>query len=227
MRVLALLLLVLSPLMEVENVKLTFPTQQHEIFVNYANDNFSQKLVYHNDMITADIKNSNYLDLGLNFRVLPQETYIARLDPQVRELILDLFHHSQWLTHYLNNVSNYLKRNIRYTDLDVPQDAEAVFINKRANCVGYANVMTVLLEAAGIKSRLIKGFYLEKGKKNTFIPIPHRWVEIHLPNNLKFFYDPQHQSFSANYIITRDDVNFKRVKKFNVFLVKKSKKVVN
>ena len=227
MKVLALFLLVFSPLLEVENIKLTFPTQQHEIFVNYANDNFSQKLVYHDDMITADIKNINYLNLDLNFRVFPREQYIAGLDPQVQELVLDLFQHSQWLTHYLTNVSYFLKGNIRYTDLDLPQDAEAVFINKRANCVGFANVMSVLLDAAGIKSKLIKGFYLEKGKKNTFIPIPHRWVEIHLPNGLKFFYDPQHQRFSANYLITRDDVNFKRVKKFNVYLIKKSKKVIN
>ena len=58
MKILALLLLVLSPIMEVENIRLTFPTQQHEIFVNYTNDNFSQILAYHDDMITADIKNS-------------------------------------------------------------------------------------------------------------------------------------------------------------------------
>jgi transglutaminase-like putative cysteine protease len=227
MKILVLLFLVLSPLMEVDHVKLTFPTQQHEIFVNYANDNFSQKLIFHDDMITADIKNSNYLDLDLNFRVYPQEKYIADLDPEVQELIADLFLHSKWLSHYLTNISYFLKANIRYTDLDLPQDATAVFINKRANCVGFANVMRVLLEAAGIKSKLIKGFYLEKGKKNTFIPIPHRWVEIHLPNGLKFFYDPQHQRFSANYIITRSNVDFKRVKRFNVYLLKHSKKVIN
>jgi hypothetical protein len=59
------------------------------------------------------------------------------------------------------------------------------------------------------------------------IPIPHRWVEIHLANGVKFFYDPQYQRFSANYIATKEDVDFKRVKKFKVYVIKKSKKIVN
>jgi hypothetical protein len=74
---------------------------------------------------------------------------------------------------------------------------------------------------------LIKGFYLKKGEKNILIPVPHRWVEIQLSNGLKFFYDPQRQEFSAHYLTTKSDVDFKRVKRFYVYVVNKSKKIIN
>jgi hypothetical protein len=85
----------------------------------------------------------------------------------------------------------------------------------------------VMFKAAGIQNKVVKGFYLKSGRKNIMIPIPHQWVEIHLPNNVEFFYDPQYQRFSANYIATRDDVDFKQVKKFKVYVIKKSKNILN
>jgi transglutaminase-like putative cysteine protease len=227
MKILILLLFVISPIREVENVKLSLPTRQHEIFINYSNSNFSQKLSYHNDMLTAEIKNSNYLELNLNFRVLPDSKYISALNPRVQKVISDLFDDSQSLRNYLANVSYFLKKQIRYSEMNVSQDATSVILFKRAKCVGYANATKVFFDAAGIKSKVMKGFYLEKGKKNAMIPIPHRWVEIHLANGVKFFYDPQYQRFSVNYITTKDDVDFKRVKKFKVYVIKKSKKIVN
>lgn len=227
MRLLILLLFVISPIREVENVKLSLPTQQYEIFIDYSNNNFSQKLSYHNDMLTAEIKSSNYLNLNLNFRVLPNSKYISALNPKVQKVILDLFDDSQSLRNYLSNVSYFLKKQIHYSEMNLPQDATSVILFKRAKCVGYANAAKVFFDAAGIKSKVVKGFYLKKGKKNSMIPIPHRWVEIHLANGEKFFYDPQYQRFSVNYLATKDDVDFKRVKKFKVYVIKKSKKIVN
>lgn len=227
MKLLILLFFALSPIREVENVKLSLPTQQHEIFINYSNNNFSQKLNYHNDMLTAEINSSNYLNLNLNFRVLPDRKYISALNPKIQAVILDLFDDSQSLRNYLTNVSYFLKKQIRYSEMNLPQDATSVILFKRAKCVGYANATKVFFDAAGIKSKVVKGFYLKKGKRNTMIPIPHQWVEIHLANGVKFFYDPQYQRFSAYYIATKDDVDFKRVKKFKVYVIKKSKKIVN
>ncbi|NIM18166.1 MAG: hypothetical protein GTO45_39695 [Candidatus Aminicenantes bacterium] len=222
-------MLSISPLREVENVKLFFPTQKHDIFINYSNDNFSQELVYHlkNKNITAEIKCSNYLQLNLNFRVFPNHKFIARQNRDIREVILDLFDDSQLMKNYMTNISFYLKGNIRYSRANLPQDAAAVMINKKATCVGFSNLVKVFLDAAGIENRLVKGFYLKKGKKNIMIPVPHRWVEIRLPNGIKFFYDPQYQKFSANYITTRDDVDFKKVRKFKVTVIKKSKIIIN
>lgn len=227
MIVLILLLSVISPIREVENVKLSLPTKQHEIFVNYSNNNFSQKLIYYNDMLTAEIKCSNYLTLNLNFMVIPDNRYISGLNPKVQKVILDFFDDRHSLRNYLTNVSYFLKEQIRYSEMNLPQDATSVILYKRAKCVGYANTAKVFFDAAGIKSKVVKGFYLKKEKKNIMIPIPHRWVEIHLANGEKFFYDPQYQRFSANYIATKDDVDFKRVKKFKVYVIKKSKKIVN
>jgi transglutaminase-like putative cysteine protease len=227
MKFLILLFFVISPVREVENVKLSLPTQQHEIFVDYSNNNFSQKLSYHNDMLTAEIKSSNYLNLNLNFRVLPDSKYISSLNSKVQKVILNFFDDSQSLRNYLSNVSYFLKKQIRYSEMNLPQDATSVILIKKAKCVGYANAAKVFFEAAGIKSKVVKGFYLKKGGKNSMIPIPHRWVEIYLANGEKFFYDPQYQRFSVNYLATKDDVDFKRVKKFEVYVIKKSKKIVN
>ena len=227
MHILIFLLFVLYPVQEVENVKLTFPSSQYEIFINYANDNFSQQLTLQNDMITADIKNANYLDLNLEFRVIPNRAYIDSLNPNVRELILDLFDGSESLKNYLTNVSIFLAGHISYSDQELPQDAAAVFFSRKANCVGYSNVVRVLLDAAGIKNETVKGFYLRKEKGNLLIPVPHRWVEITLEDNTKFFYDPQHQGFAVNYILTRGDVDFKQVKKFKVYMIDQSKKILN
>ena len=227
MKILILLLMMVSPIREEENLKLSLPTKQYQIFVNYSNGNFSQRLVYHNDILTAEIKSSNYLNLDLNFRVLPDSKYISELNPKVQEVLWDFFDDSQSLRIYLSRVSHFLKRQIRYSEMNIPQDATAVILNKRAKCVGYANAAKVFFDAAGFKSKVVKGFYLDKGTMNTMVPIPHQWVEIRLANGTKFFYDPQYQRFSANYIATRDDVNFKRIKKFKVYIIKKSKKIVN
>ena len=64
-------------------------------------------------------------------------------------------------------------------------------------------------------------------KNNILIPIPHRWVEIYLSKEIKFFYDPQYQRFSFNYLTTRNDIDFKRVRRFKVNIIKKSKKIIN
>jgi transglutaminase/protease-like cytokinesis protein 3 len=227
MKLSVLLFFLIYPICEVENVKLSLPTQQREIFIDYSNNNFSQKLSFHKDMLTAEIKSSNYLDMNLNSRVLPDTKYISALNPKVQEVILDFFDDSESLRNYIASVSSFLKEQIRYSEMNLPQDATAVILNKRARCVGYANAAKVFFDAAGIKCKVVKGFFLKEGKKNTMIPIPHRWVEIRLDNREKFFYDPQYQRFSANYLATKGDVDFRRVKKFKVYIIKKSKKILD
>ncbi len=227
MKIFLLLFLIVSPIREVENLKLTFPLPSQDIFVDYSNSNFSQNLVYHDNMITAETNSSNFLSLDLNFRVIPDKNYIAGLHPQVQKIVLSLFDDITMLKSYLTRLSYYLEENIRYTEKDVPQDATAVLLYNRANCVGYANVMKAFLDAGGIENAPVKGFFLKKGKKNILIPVPHRWVEISLANGVKFFYDPQRQLFSANYLATRSDVDFKRIKKFKVLVINQSKKIIN
>lgn len=228
MKALLLLLLMLTndPLREVEDLKLIIPSGQHEIFLDYSNDNFSQKLAFRDNSIFAEIKSSNFFDLNLNFRVFPNHNYMASLEPEVKEIVMELFGGEQSLKSFMTNVSFYLEDNIRYSDVGLPQDATSVIINRRANCVGFSNTVKLFLDSAGVRNQMVRGFYLKQGKKG-LIPIPHRWVEIQLPNGVKFFYDPQYQRFSANYITTIKDIDFKTVRKFRINLIKKSRKLSN
>jgi transglutaminase-like putative cysteine protease len=218
-----------DPLREVQDIKLMIPTRQQDIFMDYANDNFSQKLVYGKQLIYAEIKSSNFLKLNLNFRLIPDEKKIAALDGDTREVVKDLLGKSQSLKSYLINLSFFLKGNINYSDARLPQDTQAVLLNKKATCVGYSNVVKSFLDSVGIKNKLIKGFYLKEdnGTGSILTPIPHRWVEIYLPNGTKFFYDPQYQKFSANYIATRPNVDFKKVRRFKIDVIRKSRKIMN
>jgi len=224
-------MLFISPLTEVEQVSVSFPTKQYQIFVDYRNDNFSQQLVYYNNraIVSAEMQSSNYMGLDLEFRIVPDYPYIEGLNLEMRAVIKDLMGGSESLRDYMASISYFLGRNIRYSDEDLPQSAAMVLVNKRAYCVGYSNLVKVFLDAVGVKSRLVKGFYLreEGGADGFWTPVPHRWVEINLPNGLKFFYDPQYQRFSANYIATKSDVDFKRIKRFKVKVIKQSKKIMN
>lgn len=218
-----------SSLQEVEDVKLVFPAQQQDIFMDYNNENFTQKITVHQNEIYAEIVCSNYLSLNLDFRVVRNEKKLADVHGEMLEVIQNLFGRDQTVKTYLTNISYFLKENIRYSDAPLAQDAESVLLNKKASCVGYSNLVKMFLDCAGIPNQIVRGFYLQRNQTNTdeMLPVPHRWVEIELPNTVKFFYDPQYQKFSVNYIATRSDTDFKRIKKFKVYLVNKSKKIIN
>lgn len=229
MKILILLLFFMIPLREVESIKLSFPTQVqgHDIFIDYANDNFSQKLYTNENRITADIKSVNYVHLNLNFRVFLDKKRLEKLDPEIKEIVLNLFANSITLDHYFKKISPFLEKNIKYTEEGLPQDEVSVLINRKANCVGFSNLAGFFLDCAGVKSRFVKGFYLMKEKGRVLVPVPHKWVEIRLSKGFRFFYDPQRQKFSANYIVIRDDVDFKKIRKFKILLIKNSKEVLN
>lgn len=229
MKFILLLLLFISPLREVENVKLSLPAHayQQEIFFNYENDNFSQELSFNKNKITADIKSTNFFQLNLNFRIFPDGKVLKKLDPQTKEIVTNLYNNCITLKDYFKIISPFLQKDITYTEEELPQDEISVLINRKANCVGYANLASFLLNCVGIKTRFVRGFYLTRENRLTLIPIPHKWIEIHLSNGVRFFYDPQRQKFSADYIVTRDDVDFKKIRKFKALLIEKSKQILN
>ncbi|MCI0471145.1 MAG: transglutaminase-like domain-containing protein [Candidatus Aminicenantes bacterium] len=229
MKRLLVLLLFFVPLREVENIKLSFPaaTQYREIFFNYANDNFSQELNRLDGRITAEIKSTNFLRLNLNFRIIPGTEMLEKLDRETREVVNNLLANSLTFDSYFKNISFFLEKEIEYSEADLPQDEIAVLINRRANCVGYANLTAFLLNCVGVKNRFARGFYLQNGDGQTLIPIPHKWIEIFLGNGGRFFYDPQRQRFSTNYIVARYDVDFTKIRKFKILLLEKSKRIIN
>lgn len=226
----ALLLAILffiTPLRHVENFQFCLRSNQVDIFPNYANGNFSQKVSLEKGRVFSRTRSLNFFDLDLNFRIFKNHDYIGKLDREIRELLETLPVNSMTLREFLNHLGNYLKKHIKYSDSDFPQDPVSVITNKKANCIGYSKLFNTLLKAVGVKNRFVRGFYLRKEKDNTWIPIPHRWLEIFLSNGFKYFYDPQYQDFSANYILIKDDILFTRIRKFEVHLIKKNREIIN
>ncbi len=234
MKILLLLLFFISPLKEVENVIIAFPStarqdiQQHELFFDYKNGNFSQQITWDKNRVIAKITSINYIHLNLdNYRVILDKKKLARFDSKTREFVISLYDGSVTLHHYFKNISTFLEESLEYTEEKLPQDASTVIINRKANCVGYANLAAFLLDCVGIKNKVARGFYLLEENERLFQPIPHQWIEIELADGLRFFYDPQRQRFSSHYIVTRDDIDFRKIKKFKILLVKKSKRILN
>lgn len=222
-----LLIFIISPLRHVENFQFCLRSDQVDIFPNYANGNFSQKVHMGKGGIFSRTRSLNFFDLDLNFRIFKNHDHIQNLDNEVKGLLEGLPLDAMTLREFLNHVGDYLKKNIRYCDLDLPQDPVSVMVNKKASCIGYCNLFGTLLKAVGVRNRFVKGFYLKKENNTTWIPVPHRWIEIFLSNGYKYFYDPQYQDFSANYILVKDNIQFPRIKKFEVDLIKKSKEIIN
>lgn len=249
----SLLLFLASPIKEIENTKLALPINASHIVINYSNENFSQRIIpksspirintsntsntpntlntkdSSNDSITIEINNSNYLEMNLNFRIIPNRKFLTSLPSGTKNVIENVIENCDSLRTYMINVSEFLEKKIQYTEDNLPQDTASVLLNRKANCIGYSNLMKFFLDAAGIRNSLAKGFYLKKDPNSDFtlIPIPHRWIEIHLAGDKRFFYDPQFQRFSSNYIATRNDIDFKQIKKFTVRLLGKSKSILN
>jgi len=217
------------PIQEVENITLsfTYPHQHEKIFSDYTNDNFSQKLTYENRMVTARIKSVNFLRMDLQYRIFPRETIVSKLPGPLRETVNGFFDDSQSLKNYLYTISVYISENIQYSDEKLPQDALSVAVNKQANCVGFSNLVKLFLDAAGIGNQWVRGFFLKESPGKTLIPVPHRWIEIILPNDIKFFFDPQNHKFSSYYITLPYNVDFKRIRKFEVNVIDKSKEINN
>jgi len=227
MKIVLMLLFFITPLRQVENFQFCFLSQQSGIFSDYSTSNFSQKIQFRNGKIYPETRGLNFFDINLNFRIFLNHEYVALLDPEVKKILVGLPVHSMTLRDFLNHAGDFLKRNIRYHDNDLPQDPVSVLVNRRANCIGYSNLFSTLLKSVGIKNKFIRGFYLKREKGNNWVPVPHRWIEIKLSNGFKYFYDPQYQDFSANYVVIKDEIDFSIIKKFKVVLIKKTKEIIN
>jgi transglutaminase-like putative cysteine protease len=223
-----MLLLFVHPLQEVEQITLSLPISEPPLFSYYRNANFSQAITVKNRELQAEIRNINFSELDFNFRIILDQNFLKDLDEETRFTIRNLYKKTFLFEHYFKKLSDFLKGNIRYNvDGKLPQDARSVLITRTANCIGYANLAGFLLQSVGVKTRIVKGFYLKNGPGQNLVPEPHRWLEIQLEKGDYFFYDPQRQMFSAHYLVTGDDVDFKQIKKFVIHLKEKSKKLVN
>ncbi len=227
MRVVLLLLMLMSPLRQVEYSYLQFSTLHRDIFPDYRNDNFSQKIFLRRNVVSISNQSLNFYQLDLNFRVIIDQKYLQAQQPELQDAVKVLSTDCTSLREYVDHVSVFLKSSLVYDDNGSAQDAIAVLKRKTANCIGYSNVVHELFNCIGVNNHFVKGFYLKNDDGGMLIPVPHKWVEVTLTNGYRFFYDPQHQTFTSGYILVADDVDFKKIRRFLVKLVKKEVKMIN
>jgi hypothetical protein len=224
--ILLMLLYVWTPLRQETSLELFVSCRTPELFSNYRNFNFKQEIVPGSGGLNVKIK-SRTLSLGnLNHRISPDESYVATQGPQVRLVFAQVRLNALSVADYLENISDFLKNRIEYSEAELPQEAEAVLAQAKGHCIGFANVAQALLACIGIASRPVNGFYLleERGRVE---PVPHRWLEIDLPGERRVFYDPQYQDFSSRYLVTNLGFPLQSIERFAGVIVKKNKKILD
>jgi len=227
MSVWLLVFLLFSPIRQVDSIRLHFSPPPSQVLTDYETHNYKQTVIHEGGEVYSEIRSLNFLEINLNFRIFRDTDYLRRQHPLVRRLIDQYPVETINLREFLQHTARFLEEEIRYVDGDYPQDAAAVLFAKKANCIGYSNLLSVLLHAVGVENKLVKGFYLRRVGFRQWIPVPHRWVEIRLANGRRYFYDPQYHTFSSQYVVVRDDTDFTKVKKFKVSLIKQSREMVN
>ncbi len=227
MRILLVFLFIVFPSKHVDRISVEFTTEQASYFHNYSNDNFSQKVVKSQNKVKFLLKHFSFLELDLNFRLFPDKDYIKKLSDHEKKTINSLLAGTVLLKNYLKNISFYIKDNLIYNENSFYLTPQEVLRMREANCIGFSALSKELIDAIGLESKYVKGFYLRPSGKNSFIPIPHRWIEISLPTGAKFFYDPQYQNFKANYIVMDGNITFSNIKKFSVKIIDNNRKFSN
>ena len=213
-----LLLLAIFPVHQEMNLDLMLPGATTEIFSEFRNGNFAQKLIREKQGMIVRIRSRNYFDLSLPEPLFLDSTYVDALDPRLRDVVVVIFRKSPFLGDFLKNISVFLEGSIRYSGEDIPQDPLSVLMNGKAYCVGYCNLVQTLLRSAGISSRFVRGFYLP-GNESPLTPVSHRWLEIRANVEMTFFYDPQYQNFSSHYLMLNQGVPFEQIEKFKGYII--------
>jgi len=228
MKIFVILMMLLAPVKHETHLTLSIPNHQQLFLNSYQNRNFSQKIEYHGQDYRVYIRSMDTLDVMVNFRMRPDIQYLDGQPGEIRALIDELLKDTQYIHDYLAKMSTFLGEQITYSTGDFPQDAASVVRNRRASCVGYANLCQVMLKAIGITSRIVEGFYLDRStRKDILIPQAHLWVEIYIDTNMSIFYDPQYQNFTENYLVLSRDTDFTRIKRFKVKVIQKINKLIN
>jgi len=225
-RTLLLLFFIWMPLRQESNLEVFVACRTPEIFNNYRNYNFRQEIFGARDGIRVKIKSRTLIFKNLNDVLTRDDAFLNQQGQAIQTVYDQMRQNAISLGDYLQNISFFLRNAISYSEADLPQESTAVLLNRRAHCIGYANVAQTLLACAGIASRPVNGFYLREHHA-LIEPVPHRWLEIELPGERRVFYDPQYQDFSSRYLVTDPRVAFNRIERFLGVVVKKSKKILD
>lgn len=223
-----LLLCFLSlPHLQMDMMRLALPLRSQPLIHDYRNSNFSQKAQIEKNRLVCQIETCDYTALARPFRILVDADYIERLPNRTAGLTRHLLAGSVNLSEYIGSCSTYLRQNIRYRETMSSDDPEQIIASQAANCIGYCSLFQTFLRAGSISSKVIRGFYLQREAGERVRLVPHRWLEITLNEEERIFFDPQYQSFGANYIKTDDAIQFTKIRKFAGRLLKRSQRLSN
>lgn len=226
MRTLLLLLYIWTPLSQESRLEVFVTCRTPEIFSDYRNTNFKQEIRPGPGGLNVKIKSRTLSLQNLNHVIRADERYIEAQGPAIGRVFSQVRLNALSVADYLKNISLFLKNQIEYTEADLPQEASAVLAQKKAHCIGYANVAQALLACVGIVSRPVNGFYLRE-KRGRVEPVPHRWLEVDLPGERRVFYDPQYQDFSSRYLVTNLGFPLERIERFQGVIVRKNNKILD
>lgn len=226
MKVLLLLFFAWGTLSQESSFEVFVACRAPEVFSDYRNTNFKQEIRPVSGGLNVKIKSRSLSLRNLNHRVAADEGYLSAQGPEVRSAFGQVRLQALSLADYLRNISIFMKNRIEYTEGDLPQEAAAVLAQKKGHCIGFANVAQALLACVGIASRPVNGFFLRE-HDGRVEPVPHRWLEIHLPGERRVFYDPQYQEFSSRYLVTNLGVSLERIERFAGTVVRKNKKILD
>ncbi|MEN8222953.1 MAG: transglutaminase domain-containing protein [Acidobacteriota bacterium] len=227
MKFILIFLLLFSPARHVEQIDVKIVTEQNSIFPDLENDNFKQNVSTYGKIVNIMIENSNYLDLNLNHRLFINTAALNSSDKYIKQVFHELYNENISLRIFLQNISFYLRDNIKYWGDSPFKTPEDVIIYKKTNCIGYSALVKELLAIVDIRTNFVSGFYLKKTKKNSYDPVPHRWLELFIPGSASFYFDPQYQGFKANYIVVSPGHDFRTIKKFKINFLHREKKFIN
>ncbi len=227
MKLILIIMLLLSPSKQVELINLSLVTEHNSIFPDFENENFIQNIQINGKIVNISIENLSYFDINHNYRLFRNKKKLTLSSKRIRSVFEELFSKDITLQYFLRNISFYLKDNIEYWENSPFLSPEEVILYKRTNCIGYSVFVKKILDLVDIRSEYASGFYIKRTAEKEFEPIPHRWLEIFLPGNTSFFYDPQYQGFKANYIFIKPGNNFRSIKKFKINSLKRGKKLIN
>jgi transglutaminase-like putative cysteine protease len=92
-------------------------------------------------------------------------------------------------------ILDWVRASVTYDpDRSAPQDPSAVFVSRRAYCVGFAELTVDLLRRAGIPAATVQGVLVTDASSPGFAPelsgVYHRWVEVFYADTGWRFEDP-------------------------------------
>jgi hypothetical protein len=207
------------------SIKLSGKSPDRILFKNYSNNGYSQQMtpggegsVKSEISVGCDDFNSEIpypvrYNLPSWLKPFAQPGLDIQSDsPEIINRAKQIVKGSRYQYEAVQKILRWVNDNITYDlDLKGPRTAADVLLEKKGYCVGYSNLATALLRAAGIPCRNVHGIHINDDSiigSGEYQPLSlkgitlHRWIEIYYPDVGWVFSDPKYSVnfIGANYI---------------------------